>query len=166
MTDITNPIFNDENAARTHLEALRWANGRYCPHCGEAKCTSPVKGTSHRPGRYSCSSCAKQFTVTVGTLFERSKIPLHKWTLAFHLMCASKKGISSHQLHRMLGVIYKTAWLMSHRIREAMRELNPSAMGGENEVIEADESFVGGKAKNQKVRTAPEERGRVLTVGA
>lgn len=157
MTDITNPIFNDEKAARDHLEALRWANGRYCPHCGESERTSPVKGKSHRPGLYYCNSCARQFTVTVGTLFERSKIPLHKWTLAFHLMCASKKGISAHQLHRMLGITYKSAWFMAHRIREAMRDLNPGPMGGDNQVVEADESYVGGKAKNKKYGPPPKK---------
>jgi len=150
--DIKNPIFQDETKARQHLEGLLWANGRYCPHCGEAERTSPVKGKT--AGLYYCLSCKMKFTVTVGTLFERSKIPLTKWLYAFHLMSASKKGISAHQLHRMLGVTYKTAWFMAHRIREAMRDLNPGPMGGENKVVEADETFVGGKAKNAK-RGAP-----------
>lgn len=157
MTDLSNPIFHDKAKAREHLESLRWADGRFCPHCGEAEATSPVKGKSHRPGLYYCNSCKGQFTVTVGTLFERSKVPLNKWILAFHLMCASKKGMSAHQLHRMLGVTYKTAWFMAHRIREAMRDPKPEPMGGQNKVIEADETYVGGKAKNRKNHVPPKE---------
>jgi transposase-like protein len=150
MTNLTDPIFHDDEKAREHLEAIRWANGRFCPHCGESERTSPVQGKSHRAGLYYCLSCKKTFTVTVGTLFERSKIPLSKWTLAFALMTASKKGISAHQLHRMLGITYKTAWFMAHRIRESMREFNPGPLGGQNKVVEADETFIGGKAKNAK----------------
>ena len=127
MTDLSNPIFHDKNKARKHLESLRWPNGPYCPHCGNSdpQRIRKLKGKSHRPGVYKCNECRKPFSVTVGTVFERSKVPLHKWLLATHLLCASKKGISSHQLHRMLGVTYKTAWFMTHRIREAMRDLNP-----------------------------------------
>jgi transposase-like protein len=117
-----------------------------------------VGGRKHRPGLYYCNACKGQFTVTVGTVCERSKIPLRKWVLAMHLLCASKKGMSSHQLHRMLGVTYKTAWFMGHRIREAMREPTTReggpALGGANKVVEADETFVGGKARNRK-RAAP-----------
>lgn len=150
MADLQNPIFQDEAKAREHLEALRWADGRFCPHCGEAEKTSPVAGTSNRPGLYYCNSCKKTFTVTVGTLFERSKVPLTKWVLAFHLMNASKKGMSAHQLHRMLGVTYKTAWFMAHRIREAMRPGDDQGpMGGEGKTVEADETFIGGKEKNR-----------------
>ena len=151
MCDMTNPIFHDEAKARAHLEALQWADGRYCPHCGEAERTSPVKGKSHRPGLYYCLSCKSQFTVTVGTLLERSKIPLHKWVLAFHLLSASKKGMSAHQLHRMLGITYKSAWFMAHRIREAMRDDDPTPMGGPGSKIEIDETYIGGKkrGKNQ-----------------
>ncbi len=149
--NLSNPIFQDEAKAREHLEGLRWADGRFCPHCGEAEKTSPVEGKSHRPGLYYCLSCKKTFTVTVGTLFERSKVPLTKWVLAFHLMSASKKGMSAHQLHRMLGVTYKTAWFMAHRIREAMRPADGSEgpLGGEGKIVEADETFVGGKEKNK-----------------
>ena len=147
MFDLTKPIFTDKNAARKHLERLRWANGRFCPHCGEAEKTSFVRGKKHRPGLYYCNSCKKQFTVTVGTLFERSKVPLHKWMIAYHLMAASKKGISAHQLHRMLGVTYKTAWFMAHRIREAMREINPGPLGGEGKAVEVDETYIGGKER-------------------
>ncbi len=117
MTDLSDPVFQDKHLAREHLEALRWADGRFCPHCGVVEGTTPLKGKSHRPGLYYCNACKKQFSVTVGTIFERSHVPLNKWILAFHLMCASKKGMSAHQLHRMLGVTYKTAWFMAHRIR-------------------------------------------------
>ncbi len=156
MVDLTDPIFNDENAAREHLEGVRWPNGPICPHCGAtAEQIAKVEGAkrTHRPGLYYCNGCKGQFTVTVGTVCERSKIPLHKWVLAMHLLCASKKGMSSHQLHRMLGVTYKTAWFMSHRLREAMREpATPGGggLGGANRVVESDETFVGGKARNAK----------------
>ncbi|HLI10233.1 MAG TPA: IS1595 family transposase [Alphaproteobacteria bacterium] len=152
MSDLSNPIYNDENAAREHLEALLWKDGRYCPHCGATEGMVKVEGTkkSHRPGLYYCNSCGKQFTVTVGTLFERSHIPLHKWVLAFHLMSASKKGISAHQLHRMLGITYKSAWFMTHRIREAMHNPQyPGPMGKGGGTVEADETFVGGKKENR-----------------
>src|SRR5689334_2101408 len=104
MTNLTDSIFNDEEAARKHLESMLWAQGRFCPHCGEAERTSPLEGKSHRPGLYYCLSCKKQFSVTVGSVMERSHIPLSKWVLGFHLMAASKKGMSAHQLHRMLGI--------------------------------------------------------------
>jgi transposase-like protein len=146
---ITDRIFSDEDKAREHLEAQRWPAGPHCPHCGEAEQVTKLEGKKHRPGVYQCNSCRQQFTVTVGTVLERSKIPLHKWLLATYLLSASKKGMSAHQLHRMLGVTYKTAWFMAHRIREAMRE-PASAHGGHNKVVEADETFVGGKAKNRK----------------
>ncbi len=158
MRAFSDPIFHDDAKAREYLESLRWADGRFCPHCGEAERTSPVEGKSHRAGLYVCLACRKTFTVTVGTLMERSHIALHKWAAAFILMTASKKGMSAHQLHRMLGITYKSAWFMAHRIREAMREGSPGPLGGHNKVVEADESFVGGKAKNRKSRkVAPKE---------
>ncbi len=147
MFDISNPIFHDETKAREYLESLRWANGRFCTRCGECERTSAVGG---REGWYRCLSCKKQFTVRIGSIFERSHIPLTKWVAGFYLMAASKKGISAHQLHRMLGITYKSAWFMAHRIREAMRpgsDFGPP-MGGEGKVVEADETYVGGKAKN------------------
>ena len=147
MTDLQNPIFNDLDKAREALELARWPNGPYCPHCGNADedLIAKVEGKkqSHRPGLYYCNECKGQFTVTVGTVFERSKVPLTKWWLATHLMASSKKGISAHQIHRMLGVTYKTAWFMCHRIREAMKDMNPEPMGGEGKVIEADETYYG-----------------------
>ena len=133
MTDIQNPIFTDLDKAREALEAVRWPNGPYCPHCGnsDSDLIAKIEGKkqSHRPGLYYCNECKGQFTVTVGTVFERSKVPLTKWWLATHLMSSSKKGVSAHQLHRMLGVTYKTAWFMAHRIREAMVDMNPAHNG-------------------------------------
>src|SRR5690349_21821095 len=124
--DLTAPIFNDEEAARTHFEAVRWPDGRYCPHCGVVGNSVLLKGKSTRKGVYNCRSCDKPFTATINTIFERSKIPLHKWLLAVRLMASSKSGISAHQLYRMLGFgSYRTAWFMAHRIRESMRELFP-----------------------------------------
>jgi transposase-like protein len=148
-------MFTDENAAREALEAVRWPNGPVCPHCGSVERIALIAGEkhSHRPGLYYCNDCKGQFTVKVGTVFERSKIPLTKWWLATYLLGSSKTGMSSHQLHRMLGVTYKTAWFMTHRIREAMREGKmPGGMGGANKVVEIDETYVGGKAKTAKTR--------------
>jgi transposase-like protein len=163
--DITDPIFSDENAAREHLEAQRWPAGPNCPHCGEAEQVTKLEGKKHRPGVYQCNSCRQQFTVTVGTVFERSKVPLHKWLLATYLLSASKKGMSSHQLHRMLGVTYKTAWFMTHRIREAMREpAGAGPLGGSNKVVEADETFVGGKAKNRKITVPVRPKEAVMSL--
>ncbi|MBR0649020.1 IS1595 family transposase [Roseomonas terrae] len=142
-TDLTAPIYTDEAAARAHLERLRWPNGPVCPHCGVIGEATRLAGEAHRPGLLECRACRRQFSVTVGTVFERSHVPLNKWVLATHLMSASKKGISAHQLHRMLGVTYKTAWFMAHRIREAMTDQNPGPIGGEGKVIEADEAYLG-----------------------
>lgn len=153
MSIFTAPQFTDPDKAREHLEALRWPNGPVCPHCGVTEGIYRLqgkggkKGTQARPGLLKCGACKKQFTVTVGTVFERSKIGLHIWLQAVHLMCSSKKGISSHQLHRMMGVTYKTAWFMTHRIREAMRELNPPKLGGVGGVFELDETWIGGKPR-------------------
>lgn len=149
--DLTHPIFIDEDKARGHLEMLRWQGKPFCPHCGETEKITRLEGKSHRPGLHQCNACRQHFTVTVGTLFERSHIPLHKWLLAFHLMSASKKGISAHQLHRMLGITYKTAWFMAHRIREAMTNKH-SGMLGEGGPVEADETFIGTKPGARKRR--------------
>ena len=144
----TEARFNDEDAARQHLESIYWPNGPICPHCGGTERNGRFNGTAHRPGLLACGDCRKQFTVTVGTVFERSKVPLHKWVFATHLMCASKKGISSKQLERMLGVTYKTAWFMSHRIREAMNLAPTRQLGGGSEPVEVDETFWGNKGKH------------------
>jgi transposase-like protein len=151
--DLINPIFTDEEAARTHLEKLRWPNGAFCPHCGESEKITKLEGQSHRQGLHQCKRCRRQFTAMVGTIFERSHIQLHKWMFAFHLMASSKKGISAHQLHRMLDITYKSAWFMAHRIREAMKPdyFSAKALGG-HDPVEADETFVGTKpgAKKRK----------------
>ena len=150
MSDLQNPIFQDDEKAREWLESQLWPEGPICPHCGSTEATS-LRGKAHRPGLYQCNACREQFTVTVGTLFERSKIGLSKWLLATYLLCASKKGMSTRQLSRMLGISVKSTWFMTHRIREAMREGKfGGPLGGENKVVEADETFVGGKAKNAK----------------
>jgi transposase-like protein len=149
MNILTNPIFQDEGKAREWLEARVWPDGPFCPHCGVEDFTR-LEGKAHRPGLYQCNTCRQQFTVTVGTLFERSKIPLTKWLMATFLLSASKKGMSTHQLHRMLGVSYKSTWFMMHRIREAMREINPDPLGGEGKWVEADETVIGGKERNKR----------------
>jgi transposase-like protein len=149
--DLSDPRFHDDDKAREWLEAQRWPYGPNCPHCGNAdpdKIKS-LKGKAHRAGLYQCNEleCREQFTVTVGSVMERSKIPLRKWVMAMHLLGSSKKGMSSHQLHRMLGITYQSAWFLSHRIREAMvDDVGPSnPMGGEGKVIEADETYFGPK---------------------
>jgi transposase-like protein len=166
MADLQNPIFHDEDKAREALEAVRWPDGPVCPHCGNVRPdTMPVvegKKHSHRPGLRYCNECKGQFTVTVGTVFERSKIPLSKWWLATHLLGSSKKGMSSHQLHRMLGVTYKTAWFMTHRIREAMKEdvASSGPLGGEGKTVEADETYIG---KRDVPYVSPQRKGRPYT---
>lgn len=148
--DLTNPIFSDEEKARTYLEAQRWPDGISCAFCGALDGIYPLNSKAHGPGWYSCVACQKFFTVRVGSVMERSHIPLTKWALVFHLMVASKKGISAKQVQRMLGFkSYKTAWFMCHRIREAMKpDAAAGPLGGEGKTLESDETFVGGKAKN------------------
>lgn len=151
--DLTDPIFNNEEAARRHYEASRWPDGPICPRCGVVGNSVELKGKSTRPGVYNCRDCDKPFTATIGTIFERSHIPMRKWLLAIRLLSSSKKGMSAHQLYRMLGFgSYRTAWFMAHRIRESMRELHPEdadPMGGEGKTVEIDETFVGGLEKNK-----------------
>jgi transposase-like protein len=149
MSDLANPIFHDETKAREWLEARIWPNGPICPHCGVEGQATLMRGISHRPGLYQCNACREPFTVTVGTLYERSKIPLHKWLAATHLMMASKKGISALQVGRMLGLSKKTAWFLCHRIRESLRETNPGMLGGEGATVEVDETYVGGRETNK-----------------
>jgi transposase-like protein len=152
--NLQNPIFTDETAAREHLEAVRWPEGPICPHCGNSDPEKIAKlageKQSHRPGLHYCNECKGQFTVTVGTVFERSKIPLSKWWLAMHLMAASKKGMSAHQMHRMLGISYKSTWFLMHRIREAMRDGKPGPMGGSGSQVQADETYYGNTSKRSK----------------
>lgn len=162
--DITAPRFTNVEAAREYLEALRWPNGPVCPHCGSFNATR-LTGTKARAGTVQCNDCRQQFTVTVGTVFERSKIALNKWLLCNHLLCASKKGMSAKQIERMLGVTYKTAWFMCHRIREAMKGGNDDGpLGGANAVVEADETYVGGKAKNRATRKPAPKKAVVALV--
>ncbi|HYL34199.1 MAG TPA: IS1595 family transposase [Stellaceae bacterium] len=160
MADLQSPIFTNEEQAREALEAVRWPNGPVCPHCGAVDRQAKVDGKKHRPGLHYCNHCKSTYTATVGTVFERSKISLSKWWMACHLMSSSKKGISAHQLHRMLGVTYKTAWFMSHRIREAMKQMNPAPFGGDGKVVEADETYVGGKDKNKAKSKRGHRKGR------
>src|SRR5881396_2514791 len=146
--------------ARDLLESLRWPNGAVCPHCGGADpYRLTPKATSKNPGRkglWKCRACRKQFTVTVGTIFEDSHIPISKWLLAYHLLCASKKGMSAHQLHRMLKVTYRSAWFMAHRIRYTMaQEPLSSKLNG---IIEIDETYVGGKLRIGPQSMKPGER--------
>jgi len=141
--ELSNPIYCDEEAARLHLEAIRWPNGPVCPSCGLPDKVKVLGGKTMGPGWYHCGQCREKFTIRVGAVYERSYIPLHKWLLAFRLMASSKKGISAHQLHRTLGIQYKSAWFMAHRIREAMRDTDPTPLGGKDKVVEADETFWG-----------------------
>jgi transposase-like protein len=145
MTSLTDPIFNDEDAARAHFERQRWPDGKpVCPHCGAVDQATRLEGKSHRPGLFVCRACRDHFTVMVGTVMEASHIPLHKWTLGFHLMASSKKGVSAHQLMRNLGLgSYRTAWFMAHRIREAMTDRAPEPLGGNGATVEIDETYLG-----------------------
>jgi transposase-like protein len=145
MSILSRPYFHDEKAAYAKVESIVWPNGPVCPHCGNAdeNRVYALNGQSHRIGLRKCAECRKQFTCKIGTIFESSHVPLHKWLQAIHLMVSSKKGISSNQLHRTLEVTLKTAWFMSHRIREAMRSGDLSPMGGNGGIVEVDETFIG-----------------------
>lgn len=155
---LNQPQFQDADKAREYLEALRWPNGPVCPHCGSLGKHLVLKGSAYRPGLFKCADCYEQFTVTVGTVFERSKIALNVWLQAVHLMCASKKGVSAKQLERMLGVSYKTAWFMAHRIREAMKSDNGGLLGGDGGIVEADETYWG-KATDENDKPVPTPKG-------
>src|SRR5262249_35461186 len=142
--DISDPIYRDDDAARAHLESLLWPDGPHCLRCGVmGDRITKLAGRSTRPGVYKCKDCRKPFSVTVGTVMERSHIPLHNWVLAAYLMMSSKKGMSAHQLHRLLGTNYETAWFLFHRLRECANDMDGGPLGGANKVIEADESYVG-----------------------
>jgi transposase-like protein len=151
------PRFTDPMVAASYLESIRWPDGPVCPHCGVQDPKHYLLKSETRK-LWKCRACRKQFTVTVGTIFEGSHIPLQKWLLAFYLLCSSKKGMSAHQLHRMLGVTYKSAWFMAHRIRYAM-EQPPFARPLEG-VVEADETYVGGKERNRKRQDKQKKTGR------
>ncbi len=163
--NLQNPVFTDETKAREWLEARVWPNGPVCPHCGNVdqdKITA-LNGKAHRPGLYQCATCREQFTVTVKTVFERSKIPLSKWLAALFLLTASKKGVSAHQVHRSLGVSYKSSWFMMHRLREAMRTGSLAPLGGTGKTVEADETYFG-QVEAPKRRTT-KTRGGKFTKG-
>jgi transposase-like protein len=150
--NLTDPIFTDEDKARAYFEAIRWPNGPVCPHCGNTDSGRiyPIAANlarKIRAGLYECQNCHGQFTVRTGSVMESSHVALTKWALAYRLMASAKKGISAHQLHRSIGVTYKTAWFMAHRIREAMRDISGEKMGGPDAITEADETYVGGKPR-------------------
>lgn len=160
MSILSKPYFHDEATAYEYLEGILWPNGVVCPHCGSVGKAYALEGVKSKPskknpegkerfGLKKCGACRRQFTVTVGTVYESSHIPLHKWLQATYLMCASKKGMSANQIQRTLEITYKSAWFMCHRIREAMKDGSVTPMGGQNKVIEIDETYVGGKEKNK-----------------
>ena len=142
-SNLSQPHFHDEDAAFAYVEARVWPEGPVCPHCGGVERISKMQGKSTRKGLYKCYQCRKPFTVRMGTIFESSHVPLHIWLQAMYLVVGSKKGISSNQLHRTLGVTLKTAWFMSHRIREAMRDGDLAPLGGEGKFVEVDETYIG-----------------------
>ena len=154
---LNQPQFQNEEKAREHLEMLRWADGVVCPHCGSLGIHYRMQGKSHRKGLWKCVDCREQFTVTVGTVFERSKIKLHVWLMAVHLVCAAKNGMSSMELHRLLGVTQKTAWFMLHRIREAMKPESSGLLGSGGGTVEADETYWG---NNKRSKAAKGYKGR------
>lgn len=158
--DLTDPKFHDEDTARAWFEAKRWPNGVSCVHCGGLR-VARMGGTSGRAGLFYCPDCRGQFTVRTGHIMESSHIPLTKWALAFHLMTASKKGISAHQLHRTIKVAYNTAWFICHRIREAMSDTDPTPLGGTVKIVEADETYEG-KRKTPR-EPSPQRKGRPYT---
>jgi transposase-like protein len=148
MSDISAPEFTNEEAAIAHLEASRWPHEVSCPLCGSLNVHRMAGKT--QAGYFLCNDCREKFTCRTGTVMERSHIPIHKWLLAIHLLSASKKGMSAHQLHRMLGVTYKSAWFLAHRIREAMTEKNPTPLGGEGKSVQADQTYYGNTSKRAK----------------
>ena len=143
MNILSDPIFHDEKAAYRYVESILWPKGPVCPKCGAVDDAYELKGKRARPGLRRCKECKKDFTVKVGTVFEASHVSMCHWLQATYLMCASKKGFSAHQLHRTLGVTYKTAWFMFHRLREAMRSGDLAAFGADGGTVEVDETFIG-----------------------
>lgn len=160
MSILSRPYFHDEEAAFAHLEQVMWPNGTECPHCGVVGTGVKIPANIEKRVRYGlwkCGDCKKQFTVRVGTVFEASKVPLHKWLQAVYLMTSSKKGVSAHQMHRALEVTYKTAWFMAHRIREAMKDETLAGFGTGGGVVEVDETFIG---NDRSVKPKGEKKGR------
>ena len=166
MSNLSAPYLHDEEAAYAFLEGVLWPEGPTCPHCGGVDRITKVKANPEkriRIGLHRCGDCKKQFTVKVGTVFEASKVKLHLWLQAVVLMTSSKKGISAHQLHRVLGVTYKTAWFMEHRIREAMRSGDLAPFGGNGGAVEADETFIG-REPGKPVKRAFHHKMKVLSL--
>jgi transposase-like protein len=163
MSNLSAPHFHHEESAYAYVEARLWPNGPVCPHCGGVDRISKMQGKSTRVGAYKCYQCRKPFTVKIGTIFEDSKVPMRVWLQAMYLIAGSKKGISSNQLHRILGVTLKTAWFMSHRIREAMRSNDMTPFGGEGGVVEVDETFIG-QLKGVPKRRAFHHKMKVLAL--
>jgi transposase-like protein len=157
------PRFHDEQTAYEWVEARVWPDGPICPHCGSVDNATSLKGKSTRIGVYKCRECRKPFTVKVGTIFEASHVPMNIWLQAIALLTSSKKGFSSNQLHRILGVTLKTAWFMSHRIREAMRDGSLAPLGGNGKIVEADETYVGRK-KGWKPQRGGAHKMKVLSL--
>ena len=162
-SNLSQPHFHDEDAAFAYVEARVWPEGPVCPHCGGVERISKMQGKSTRKGLYKCYQCRKPFTVRMGTIFESSHVPLHIWLQAMYLVVGSKKGISSNQLHRTLGVTLKTAWFMSHRIREAMRDGDLAPLGGEGKFVEVDETYIG-HIKSKPVGWAFHHKMKVLSL--
>ena len=157
------PQFQSEEAAYAFVEARLWPNGPVCPHCGNKEKIGKLKGNATRIGLYKCYVCLKQFTVKIGTIFEDSHIPLRLWLQAIYHICASKKGVSSNQLHRTLGITLKSAWFMSHRIREAMRNGNLAPMGGFRKIVESDETFLWNEP-GKKVQAGVGHKNKILSL--
>ena len=175
MSVMNRPYFYDEKAAFEHVESILWTDGPACPHCGGLDKAYALKGVRSKPskkhpegierhGLYKCGHCRKQFTVRIGTIFEESKLPLHKWLQAIHLMCSSKKGISSNQLARVLEITVKSAWFLSHRIRHAMQTTDFSEMGGPDQPVEVDETFIGRLSDVPKQKGGGAHKNVVLTM--
>jgi transposase-like protein len=164
MSILSEPFFHDEAAAYAKLESIVWTSGPVCHHCGCFGRITRVNGKTARIGLWRCGDCKRQFRVTVGTVFESSHIPLHKWLQAAYLMCASKKGVSAHQLHRTLGITYKSAWHMGHRLREAMVEVPTDKLGGKGVPVEADETYWGLKAGGRKKRGGYQHKNTIMAL--
>ena len=164
MANILAPHFQDADKAREYLERLRWPDGPICPHCGVIGDHYRLQGKSTAPGTLKCKDCRKKFSVILGTVFSDSKVPLNKWLAVVHLMCASKKAISAHQIHRMLGITYKTAWFMCHRVREAMKGNAARLLGNDGGAVEVDETYWGTKKGLEKPRGGYRHKMKILSL--
>ncbi len=163
MSNLSAPHFHDEEKSYAYVEARLWPNGPVCPHCGGMEKVGKLKGKTTRPGLWKCYQCRKPFTVKIGTIFEDSKVPMRLWLQAMYLIAGSKKGISSNHLHRVLGVTLKTAWFMSHRIREAMRDNGLEQFGGDGGMVEVDETFIG-REEGREVKQSYHHKMKVLSL--